>query len=119
MTQHGLQTRDFLERMEKFEQELPPLLLEMSQKVRQMIEEIERPQLEDVEKMQEELLQMISGSEQLIAVCGREGKFCVQCPFGAYLPTGFPFASPEQPLCLPWIVLTQPISKQRAESQQN
>ncbi|MDD2903945.1 MAG: hypothetical protein PHU44_16075 [Syntrophales bacterium] len=119
MTHYGLQTSDFLERMEKFEQELPPLLLELSQVVRQMIEEIERPQLEDVQKMQEELLKMLGDSEQLIAVCGTEGKLCVQCPFGAYLPTGFPFASPEQPLCLPWIVLTQPISKQQAENQQN
>ena len=118
MTQHGLQTQDFLERMEKFEQELPPLLLELSQIVKQMVEEIERPQLQDIQNMQEDLLKLLSGSEQLTAVCGTEGKLCVQCPFGAYLPTGFPFASPEQPLCLPWIVLTQPISKQRAESQQ-
>lgn len=119
MTSSGLQTSDFLERMEKFEQELPALLLEMSQVVKQMIEEIERPQLEDVKKMQDELLKMLNDSERLIATCGTEGKYCVQCPFGAYLPTGFPFASPEQPLCLPWIVLTQSISKQQAEKQQS
>ena len=119
MTYYGLQTSDFLERLQKFEQELPPLLLELSQVVKQMIEEIERPQLEDVQKMQEELLQMLRDSERLIAACGTEGKLCVQCPFGAYLPTGFPFASPTQPLCLPWIVLTQPISQQKAENRQN
>jgi hypothetical protein len=108
MTHYGLQTMDFLERIKQFEAGLPPLLLEMAQLVRLMIEEIERPQLEDVQRLQAELRRMLGGSEQLIALCGAEGKLCLQCPFGSYLPTGFSFASPEQPLCLPWIVLTQP-----------
>ena len=115
MTHYGLQTIDFLGRLQKFEQELPPLLLEMAQLVKQMIDAIEQPQLEDVQKMQAELLQMVSDSERLLAVCGSEGKLCVQCPFGAYLPSGFPFASPTQPLCLPWIVLTQPEARAKPE----
>lgn len=114
MSYYGLQTLDFMERLQKFEQELPPLLLEMAQLLKQMIEEVERPQLEDVQKMQAELLQMIEGSERLTAACGIEGRLCAQCPFGAYLPTGFPFASPDQPLCLPWIVLTQPTAQPQA-----
>jgi len=107
MSYYGLQTLDFLERCQKVEAELPPLLLEMAQVLKQMIEEIDRPQLEDVLRMQAKLLEMVRDSEQLITICGTEGKLCPQCPFGAYLPTGFPFASPTQPLCLPWIVLTQ------------
>ncbi|MFZ5451762.1 MAG: hypothetical protein ACOZF2_07835 [Thermodesulfobacteriota bacterium] len=119
MTYYGLQTSDFLERLQKFEQELPLLLVEMSQVLRQMIAEIERPQLGDVQKMQGELLLKVHDSEHLIAACGTEGKLCAHCPFGAYLPTGFSYASPAQPLCLPWIVLTQPISQQQAESRRN
>lgn len=115
MTHYGLQTMDFLERIKKFEAELPPLLLEMAQLVQRMIEEIERPQLEDVQKMQAELLQMVGDSENLLAACGAEGKLCLQCPFGSYLPSGFPFASPTQPLCLPWIVLTQPEALMKKE----
>ena len=41
MTHYGLQTIDFLGRLQKFEQELPPLLLEMAQLVKQMIDAIE------------------------------------------------------------------------------
>jgi hypothetical protein len=108
MSYYGLQTMDFLERCKKFGEEMPPLLLEMAQVLKKMIEEIDRPQLEDVQKMQGKLQEMLGGSERLLAVCGTEGKLCGQCPFGAYLPSGFPFASPTQPLCLPWIVLTQP-----------
>jgi hypothetical protein len=117
MTHYGLQTIDFLDRIKKFERELPPLLLEMAELLQRMIEEIERPQLEDVQKMQAELRQLIGDSERLIAACGDEGKLCTQCPFGSYLPSGFPFASPEQPLCLPWIVLTQPETQAQQASQ--
>jgi len=117
MSFYGLQTMDFLERIKKFEGELPSLLLEMAGLLQRMIEEIERPQLEDVQGMQAELRRMIGGSERLAAVCGTEGKLCLQCPFGAYLPTGFSFASPEQPLCLPWIVLTQSYAQVQPASQ--
>lgn len=116
MTHYGLQTLDFLDRIKQFETELPPLLLEMSRLLQRMIEEIERPQLEDVEKMQAELRRMIGESDCLLAACGEEGKLCVKCPFGSYLPSGFPFASPSQPLCLPWIVLTQPEAQMQPAS---
>lgn len=117
MTHYGLQTMDFLERLEKFEKELPPLLLEMARLLQRLIEEIERPQLEDIQQMQAELRQIIGDSVRLEAICGTEGKLCLQCPFGAYLPTGFPFASPKQPLCLPWIVVSQPESQPQSASQ--
>jgi hypothetical protein len=116
MSYYGLQTLDFMERIKKFETELPPLLVEMSRLLLRMIEEIERPQLEDVQRMQGELRRLVGDSGQLIALCGSEGKLCGQCPFGSYLPTGFSFASPEQPLCLPWIVLTNPDAQKQSGS---
>ena len=48
-------------------------------------------------------------AEDLRAICGTEGKLCSQCPFGAYLPSGFPYASETQALCLPWIVVVHPM----------
>jgi len=117
MTHYGLQTLDFLGRLEKFEKELPPLLLEMARLLQRLIAEIEQPQLEDIQQMQAELRQLIGESARLEAICGTEGKLCQQCPFGAYLPSGFPFASPKQPLCLPWIVVTQPESQAQSASQ--
>jgi len=108
MTHYGLQTMDFLERLEKFEKELPPLMLEMARLLERLIAEIERPQLEDVQKMQAELRRLIDEPARLEDICGPEGSLCLKCPFGAYLPSGFSFASRKQPLCLPWIVLTQP-----------
>jgi hypothetical protein len=117
MTHYGLQTMDFLGRVEKFEKELDPLLLEMALLLKRLIEEIERPQLEDIQQMQADLRQFIGDSARLEAICGTAGKLCPQCPFGAYLPTGFPFASSKQPLCLPWIVVTQPESQPQSASQ--
>jgi len=117
MTHYGLQTLDFLGRLEKFEKELPPLLLEMARLVQRLIAEIEQPQLEDIQRMQAELRQLIGDSVRLEAICGAEGNLCLQCPFGAYLPTGFSFASRKQPLCLPWIVVTQPESQPQSASQ--
>jgi hypothetical protein len=108
MSFHGLQTIDFLERLQKLEAEFPPLIREMAGLVQRLIEEIENPKLEDILRMQGELRRLIVDSQGLEEVCGLEGKLCGRCPFGAYLPTGFSFASPEQPLCLPWIVMKHP-----------
>ena len=119
MSFYGLQTLDFLERCGKGEEAIPPLLQDMARVLKKMIEEIERPELTDVQKMQGQLLEMVVDAAHLIAACGTEGKLCSQCPFGAYLPTGFPFASPTQPLCLPWIVLTQSPAQVQAESRQS
>jgi hypothetical protein len=108
MTHYGLQTMDFLGRLQKFAEGLPPLLLEMARLLQQSIEAVDRPQLEDIQRLQADLRQLIGEAAALEDTCGTEGSLCPQCPFGAYLPTGFPFASPKQPLCLPWIVLTHP-----------
>lgn len=115
MSNSGVQTHDFLMRLQKMEDTLPPLLLAMAQMMRQMIEEIERPQLEDVLGMQSELRQMIGDPQQLRDICGTEGRLCSQCPFGAYLPSGFPYASEEQALCLPWIVVVHPTARTSGE----
>ena len=70
-----------------------------------MIAEIERPQLEDIQALQKELRHLIGDPQNLRDICGTEGKLCGSCPFGAYLPSGFPYAAEHQALCLPWIVV--------------
>ena len=108
MSTAGIQTHDFLMRLKKFEDTLPPLLLELSRVMQRMVEEIARPQLEDVQELHSELRRLIGDAVELRAICGFEGKLCSQCPFGAYLPSGFPYASEKQALCLPWIVIVHP-----------
>lgn len=107
MSFSGIQTLDFISRCDKVGEDLPLLLKELGQIMRRVIEEIDRPQLEDVQRLQAELRLRIGPPDRLREICGTEGKLCGQCPFGAYLPSGFPYASEQQPLCLPWIVLTQ------------
>jgi hypothetical protein len=107
MTTTGVQTHDFLMRLQKADH-LPSLLLELAALMQQMIEKIERPQLEDIQALQAELRRLIGDPQTLRDICGTEGKLCAQCPFGAYLPSGFPHASEQQALCLPWIVVVHP-----------
>ena len=108
MSTSGIQTHDFLQRLAKLEADFPPLLLELAGVMRQMIQGIDRPQLEDVQRLHSELLRLIGDPAELRAICGTQGKLCSQCPFGAYLPSGFPYASEAQALCLPWIVIVHP-----------
>jgi hypothetical protein len=108
MTHFGVQTHDFLSRLKKVEEDFPPLLLELAGLMARMIEELDRPQLEDVLNLQKELRQLIGDPERLRGICGTEGQLCPRCPFGAYLPSGFPYASEKQALCLPWIVVVHP-----------
>ena len=108
MTTSGLQTHDFLTRLKKAEDSLPPLLLELAAVMRRMVEELERPQLADIQALQAELRRLIGDPQRLRDICGAEGQLCPQCPFGASLPSGFPHASEKQPLCLPWIVIVHP-----------
>jgi hypothetical protein len=108
MTTSGVQTQDFLKRLEKAKEGLPPLLLELATVVARMIAEIERPQLEDIQALQNELRRLIGDPQNLRDICGTEGQLCGQCPFGAYLPSGFPYAAEHQALCLPWIVIVHP-----------
>jgi hypothetical protein len=108
MSTSGLQTHEFLARLKKTEVSLPPLLLELAAVMRRMVEEIERPQLADIQGLQAELRRLIGDPQGLRDICGTEGLLCGQCPFGAYLPSGFPYASEQQALCLPWIVIVHP-----------
>lgn len=108
MTTSGVQTHDFLVRLKKAEESLPPLLLELAAVMQRMIQEIERPQLEDIQALQTELRRLIGDPQRLRDICGAEGQLCGQCPFGAYLPSGFPYAAEHQALCLPWIVIVHP-----------
>lgn len=114
MTTSGLQTHDFLVRLKKAEDSLPPLLLELATAMQRMIEAIERPQLEDIQGLQDQMRRSIGDPQRLREICGTEGKVCGQCPFGAYLPSGFPHASEKQALCLPWIVIVHPQPAQAA-----
>ncbi len=104
----GIQTQDFLMRMQKNEATLPALLVTLARLMKTMIEEIARPELDDILKLQTELRQLIGDPQGLRDICGTEGKLCLECPFGAYLPSGFPYASEQQALCLPWIVVVHP-----------
>ena len=108
MTTSGVQTHDFLMRLKKAEDSLPPLLLELAGLMQRMVEELERPQLADIQALQAALRALIGDPQRLRDICGTEGKLCSQCPFGAYLPSGFPYASEKQALCLPWIVVVHP-----------
>jgi hypothetical protein len=112
MTTGGIQTHDFLTRLQKAEDALPPLLLALARVMERMIQEIANPQVEDIRKLHEELRQLIGDVEGLRAICGTEGEFCSQCPFGAYLPSGFPYASEKQALCIPWIAVVHPMPTQ-------
>ena len=93
MTTSGVQTHDFLTRLKKAEDSLPPLLLELAGMMRRMIETIDRPQLADIQGLQAEIRRLIGDPQSLRDICGTEGQLCGQCPFGAYLPSGFPYAS--------------------------
>ncbi len=52
MTTSGVQTQDFLMRLKKAEASLPPLILELAAVMARMIEEIDRPQLADIQGLQ-------------------------------------------------------------------
>jgi hypothetical protein len=109
MTTGGIQTHDFLRRLRKTEDTLPTLLLELARVMERLIQEIANPEVEDIRKLQMQLRELIGDAEGLRDICGTEGEFCGQCPFGAYLPSGFPYASEKQALCLPWIVVVHPM----------
>jgi len=108
MTTSGVQTHDFLMRLDKAKESLPPLLLDLAAAMERMIAAIERPQLEDIQALHAELRGLIGDPQNLRDICGTEGRLCGQCPFGAYLPSGFPYAAEHQALCLPWIVIVHP-----------
>ncbi len=113
MTSGGIQTHDFIRRLKQVEEgSLAPLLLELAREMEAMILEIDSPQLEDIRGLQGRMWRLIGDASRLRAVCGTSGELCGQCPFGAYLPAGFPYASEKQALCIPWIALVHPIPEE-------
>jgi hypothetical protein len=79
----------------------------MSQILMKMIDEIEYPTPADIARMHEQLRSSAGTREDLSSVCGTEGKVCVICPFAAYIPSEFPHASEEVPVCIPWIAMNR------------
>jgi hypothetical protein len=65
MSTSGVQTHDFLMRLKKTEDSLPALLLELAGVMRRMVEEIERPQLQDIQALQAELRRLIGDPQGL------------------------------------------------------
>ena len=103
MPVEGLQTHDFFQRFERSRPVLPPLLVDMAQILMKLVDEIEYPTPADIARMHEQIRSTIGASENLSSICGTEGKVCVICPFAAYIPSDFPHASQEVPVCIPWI----------------
>lgn len=107
MPVEGLQTHDFFQRLERCLPVLHPTILSMAQVLVKMIDEIEYPTPADIARMHEQIRSAIGLRENLSSVCGTEGKVCVICPFAAYIPSDFPHASEEIPVCIPWIALNR------------
>jgi hypothetical protein len=99
----GLQTKDFFDRLEKRKNELPELILQLSEVLTRMVEETELPTRGDIARLHGGLREVIGSRDELIRTCGNDGKICGICPFMAYVPTEIHFASESQPFCLPWI----------------
>lgn len=103
MPVEGLQTHDFVQRLERSRATLPPLLLELSEVLVQMIDDIEYPTPADISRLHSRIREIVQDKQQLASTCGTEGKLCVICPYTAFIPSEFPFASQQVPVCLPWI----------------
>lgn len=107
MPVEGLQTHDFLQRLERSRSVLPPLIVSLAEILRTSIDEIEYPTPADISRMHERMRSISGTQEDLDRTCGREGKLCVICPFAAYIPSEFPHASREIPVCIPWIAMSR------------
>jgi len=105
MPVEGLQTHDFLQRLDRSQSVLPSIIRTMAEALAKQVDEIEYPTPADISRLHEQFRQAVGARENLSAVCGIEGKLCVICPFAAYIPSEFPFASEEAPVCLPWIAV--------------
>ncbi len=105
MPVEGLQTHDFLQRLERSRPVLSSVIIAMAEVLAKQIDEIEYPTPADIARLHESLRSTAGTREDLSALCGLEGKVCVICPFAAYIPSDFPHASEEVPVCLPWIAM--------------
>lgn len=107
MAIEGLQTHDFFQRFERSRSVLHPVILRLAETLVKMIDEIEYPTPADIARMHEQMRSVVGARENLSSVCGTEGKVCVICPFAAYIPSEFPHASEDVPVCIPWIALNR------------
>lgn len=111
-TESGKLTEEFLQRMEQNQGELPEILVALARIQRKHIEETAEPSEENIKSLLGHLKEQLGGAEagraKLTETCGNEGALCGLCPFGAFIPQEMGFASPVQPICLPWISVTQP-----------
>lgn len=103
----GFQTEEFMSRLESYQAVLPVRISRMAQVMKDMIREIDAPLADDIQRLREAIREVIGSEEDLIELCGSEGRWCSRCPFGAYLPQGVPFASEAAPFCLPWTAVRQ------------
>jgi hypothetical protein len=107
MPVEGLQTHDFIQRLERSRSVLPSPIINLAEILQKLIDEIEYPTPADISRMHERMRAASGTQEDLDIVCGGEGKLCVICPFAAYIPSEFPHASREIPVCIPWIAMSR------------
>jgi hypothetical protein len=111
-TETGRHTEEFMRRIDQNKDELPDILLELAGLQRNRIEELPEPSQQAIQELLDIFREHLGGPEPgqatLVETCGHEGALCGVCPFGAFIPPDMGFASKSQPICLPWISVTQP-----------
>ena len=106
----GDQTAKFMERLQRNEKVLPELLVRLSKLMRERIEVQEEPGEAEVRALLGDLNRYVeshASRTELSNTCGEQGEWCGRCPFGVFIPQEFEFSSETQPICLPWIAITQ------------
>lgn len=106
----GGQTAEFLERLQRNERILPDVLVRLSKIMRERIEVQEEPGQAEVQALLQDLNNYVASHAsraELSSICGETGEWCARCPFGVFIPHEFEFSSETQPICLPWIAITQ------------
>ena len=101
MTTSGVQTHDFLMRLKKAGDSLPPLLLELAGLMQRMVEELERPQLADIQALQAALRALIGDPHRLRDICGTEGNLCANARLGHICLPGSPMPRRNRPCACP------------------
>lgn len=106
----GGQTAEFMDRLERNERILPEILAKLSKIMRERIEVQAEPEAAEVRALLGDLNRYVESQAsraELSGICGEQGEWCGRCPFGVFIPQEFEFSSETQPICLPWIAITQ------------
>lgn len=103
----GHQTAEFVERLARNRSKLPPVLVRLADRMHERVQAVEEPGPADIQALLQSLSGALHSRAELRQVCGEEGEWCGRCPFGAFIPPEFEFASETQPICLPWIAVHQ------------